>query len=220
MSEPHEEQQPESPERNEAIRQGPPEGEVTSQPGASSSKAEAGAVEPTGEQGEPAQETPESSTSSPDRRIFLATASSIGMAGGLLAGYGTLAYMAGRFLYPSGAGKRVWLFVNKVDAIGDGEVVQFETPSGQSIAITRQGTSGTVEDFLALSSVCPHLGCRVHWETAKTRFFCPCHNGAFDARGKATEGPPAEEGQSLPRYQLRVDDNLLFIEVPVSPLTS
>ncbi|MBI4577262.1 MAG: Rieske 2Fe-2S domain-containing protein, partial [Planctomycetes bacterium] len=74
---------------------------------------------------------------------------------------------------------------------------------------------GAVEDFLALSSTCPHLGCRVHWEVQNRRFFCPCHNGSFDAAGRATGGPPAEAGQSLPRYALRLEGGLLFIELPV-----
>ena len=36
-----------------------------------------------------------------DRRTFLSTASSVAMAGGLLAGYGTLGVLAAQFLYPT-----------------------------------------------------------------------------------------------------------------------
>jgi Rieske Fe-S protein len=123
-----------------------------------------------------------------DRRTFL-RASSLAMAGGLAAGYGTLGYMAGRFLYPSQPQQRIWLFVAEVDRLQVGKVFPYRTPAGQTISITRREEEGTVEDFLALSSTCPHLGCQVHWEPANTRFFCPCHNGVFDPEGKATEGP-------------------------------
>jgi len=77
-----------------------------------------------------------------------------------------------------------------------------------------------VGDFLALSSTCPHLGCQVYWESNKSRFFCPCHNGAFDSQGNATEGPPAKAKQQLLRFSLMVENGLLFIQVPTESITS
>jgi Rieske Fe-S protein len=59
----------------------------------------------------------------------------------------------------------------------------------------------------------------VHWQSQDSRFFCPCHNGAFDPTGKAIAGPPAEAGQSLPRYPVRVESGMVFIEIPDSPLS-
>jgi hypothetical protein len=64
------------------------------------------------------------------------------------------------------------------------------------------------------------LGCQVRWEPQNNRYFCPCHNGTFDTTGKATGGPPGEAGQSLPRYGLRIDSGLLYIEVPVEHLST
>jgi cytochrome b6-f complex iron-sulfur subunit len=93
-------------------------------------------------------------------------------------------------------------------------------PTGERITLARRGAGGSAEDFVALSSTCPHLGCQVHWEPQNERFFCPCHNGAFDPQGHAIAGPPFEAGQSLPRYPLEVRDGLLFIEVPVEGLTT
>ena len=87
-------------------------------------------------------------------------------------------------------------------------------PSGETINITRMAREGTADDFIALSSTCPHLGCQVRWEGQNDRFFCPCHNGVFDPSGKGIEGPPGDAGQSLPRYSLRIDDGLLHIAVP------
>lgn len=138
------------------------------------------------------------------------------MTGGLVAGYGMLGYMAGRYLYSGAAQDLAWLFVGEADKIKIGDVVNFQTPAGHKVTLTRRGNAGTAEDFLALSSTCPHLGCQVHWEPQNNRFFCPCHNGVFDPTGKATAGPPAEARQTLPYYPLKIEDGLVFIQAPVS----
>jgi cytochrome b6-f complex iron-sulfur subunit len=154
----------------------------------------------------------------PDRRRFLATSSGAAMTGGLLAGYGTFAYLAGRFLYPSQGAKLAWVFVVEANRMNKGDSLRYETPAGQTVTVTRRAADGTVDDFLALSSTCPHLGCKVHWEAQNNRFFCPCHNGVFDPSGKGTAGPPAEAGQSLSHFSLKIENGLLFIEIPLDTL--
>ena len=152
------------------------------------------------------------------RRSFLQILSSLIMGGGLAASYGTLCAYAGRFLFPSTKGATMWQFVSTVDQLQSGDSVPFTTPFGAKVVVARQGEEGTADDFIALSSVCPHLGCAVHWESQNNRFFCPCHNGAFDASGKPTEGPPAAANQELTRFPLRVENGLLYIEVPTEGL--
>ncbi len=149
-----------------------------------------------------------------DRRRFLKTAATVGMTGGLVAGYGTFGAVAGRYLYPAEDRPMTWMFVAELTAMAAGASRTFLGPSGERIAIARQGDGGTADDFVALSSTCPHLGCQVFWQAAENRFFCPCHNGMFDPSGKATAGPPAKAGQALSRYELKVDRGLLFIRVP------
>ncbi|MFO0951468.1 MAG: Rieske (2Fe-2S) protein [Isosphaeraceae bacterium] len=134
---------------------------------------------------------------------------------GLGGGYGTLAAMAARYLYPSRPEPRGWLFAARLDGLAPGESVAYVTPAGDPVSITRRGEGATADDFIALSSTCPHLGCRVHWEAVGRRFFCPCHNGTFDPSGVATGGPPLASGKDLPRYPLRVEGGLLFINVPL-----
>ncbi|KAF0241437.1 MAG: menaquinol-cytochrome c reductase iron-sulfur [Planctomycetota bacterium] len=153
-----------------------------------------------------------------DRRGFLSRASSIAMGAGLVGGYGVFAAMAGRFLYPARPSLKGWLFVIDVASMKPGASLTYTAPDGATIAVARQGLTGQVGDFIALSSTCPHLGCKVHWEGQNQRFFCPCHNGAFDPSGKAIAGPPKEAGQSLGRYPLRIENGLLFIEVPLEGL--
>lgn len=135
---------------------------------------------------------------------------------GLAGGYGMFGALAARYLYPAHPAGKQWLFVARLADFSPGQTLSWQTPAGQRVAITRLGETGTVADFIALSSVCPHLGCQVHWEQPKQRFFCPCHNGAFDPQGVATEGPPAEAHQKLAQFPLQVENELLFIEVPVA----
>jgi Rieske Fe-S protein len=137
------------------------------------------------------------------------------MAGGLAAGYGTFVAMAGRFLYPAGPSAVGWMYVARVDALKPGDSLVYRAPSGATIVVARQSDSGDADDFIALSSVCPHLGCQVNWESQNNRFFCPCHNGVFNPQGTATSGPPAASGQSLARYPLSIEEGLLYIEVPL-----
>ncbi len=63
-------------------------------------------------------------------------------------------------------------------------------------------------DFIAMSNVCTHLGCRVRWIADEDRFFCPCHNGQFDRQGNVISGPPP---RALNRYEVRVDGDEMQI---------
>jgi len=150
-----------------------------------------------------------------ERRSFLQRLAGWSMLGGLIGGYGAFATVAGRYLMPARPPRRRWLFVAHTNDIAPGQSMTFRMPDGARVAIARRGSKSNVEDFLALSSTCPHLGCQVHWETKNSRFFCPCHNGAFDPNGVAIAGPPKEGGQSLESFPLRVSKNLLYVEAIV-----
>ena len=152
------------------------------------------------------------------RRTWLSRVSSAVMALGLTLGYGMFGTVIGWFLYPAKASSRTWQFLADLGTFGIGESVTYEAPAGQKIVVTRLADKGVPEDFIALSSVCPHLGCQVHWESNNDRFFCPCHNGSFDKAGQPVSGPPKDSNQPLPRYPLRVENRLLFIEVPMEAL--
>jgi Rieske Fe-S protein len=140
------------------------------------------------------------------------------MAAGLAGGYGMFCHVAGRFLYPARALPTRWLYVVEASRLNVGDSLSYRTPGGASVSVTRRAAEGTAADFVALGSVCPHLGCHVHWEPQHNRFFCPCHNGIFDPAGKATAGPPAEAGQSLPKFPLKIEKGLLFIGVAETPV--
>jgi len=154
----------------------------------------------------------------PGRRIFLKRLLGWSMVAGLVASYGSLATMAVRFVYPSRPLKKGWVYVAQVNAVEPGTALPYQAPDGATINIARRGASGDISDFIALSSVCPHLGCRVHWQPQQDRFFCPCHNGIFNISGVATAGPPFQAGQSLQQYPLKIQNGLLYIEVNLEKL--
>ncbi|MBE3117452.1 MAG: Rieske (2Fe-2S) protein [Candidatus Atribacteria bacterium] len=63
-------------------------------------------------------------------------------------------------------------------------------------------------DYIAMSNICTHLGCRIRWITDQDKFFCPCHNGVFDKQGNVVSGPPP---RPLDRYETKVENDQLFI---------
>ena len=150
------------------------------------------------------------------RRAFLNRISMAAMLGGLASGYGMLAAIAGRYLFPLRQDVP-WLFVTQARGIAAGQSLSFVSPGGMTVVIKRTAESPAeprTEDFVALSSTCPHLGCRVHWEPTNDRFFCPCHNGEFDPTGRPTGGPVLAANQHLPRYPLKIENGLLFLQIP------
>jgi len=76
------------------------------------------------------------------------------------------------------------------------------TSTNMMYALTDDGKSFTV-----LSNVCTHLGCRVHWESGKNAYLCPCHGGVFDKEGRVLAGPPP---RPLDRYEVKIEDGALY----------
>ncbi len=63
-------------------------------------------------------------------------------------------------------------------------------------------------DFLALSNVCTHLGCRVTWNEENQDYPCPCHEAQFDINGDVISGPPP---RPMDKYETKVEEGTLFI---------
>jgi menaquinol-cytochrome c reductase iron-sulfur subunit len=65
------------------------------------------------------------------------------------------------------------------------------------------------QEFVVMSNVCTHLGCRVRWIPEKDGFYCPCHNGVFAKDGSVVSGPPP---RALDRFEVKVEDGVLFVK--------
>ncbi len=168
-------------------------------------------------EGRAGSEQREGRSPAPERRRFLAQTA---MAGGLVAGYGLFAAHAARYLYGPTSHPRHWQYAARVEDLKPGESREFEAADGSTVALTRMGEGETEEDFVALSNVCPHLGCIVHWEAQNDRYFCPCHNGTFDRFGRPTGGPPKADDTPLTRFDLKIEGGLVYIDVPPRTLAS
>jgi Rieske Fe-S protein len=141
------------------------------------------------------------------RRDFMAN---VFMGAGLVTSHVFAAGLAIRYLYPVQNDQKQRLFVGLRSEIPPGSAFTYEAPGGKTINIVR-GTKG----FIALSDVCPHLGCRVHWESRTKEFVCPCHDGHFDANGAPVSGPPAEMKAGLPKYDIVTDGDIIYLELEV-----
>lgn len=63
-------------------------------------------------------------------------------------------------------------------------------------------------DYVAMSNICTHLGCRVRWIDDQGQFFCPCHNAIFGKDGSVVEGPPP---RALDQFEVKVEDETIYI---------
>ncbi len=149
------------------------------------------------------------------RRSFL----SLAVMGALLAAaYGFFATILARFLYPVGKKtNRKAMFVAYAEKLPPGASHSVTTPRGEQILLTNTGQlqPGENHGYIAFSSRCPHLGCKVHYEPKKEQFICPCHQGAFNQKGIALAGPPAQAKQRLSSYPVRTDGNAIYLLVEV-----
>ncbi len=65
---------------------------------------------------------------------------------------------------------------------GDSAIVEAE---GETFAAWRAPDG----ELFAVSNVCTHVGCKVHWNSVETTWDCPCHGSRFRPDGTVVEGP-------------------------------
>jgi len=65
------------------------------------------------------------------------------------------------------------------------------------------------QEFVAMSNICTHLGCKVRWIPEEDGFFCPCHNGVFARDGSVVSGPPP---RALDRFETKIEGGNLYIK--------
>jgi Rieske Fe-S protein len=89
-----------------------------------------------------------------------------------------------------------------VDAIREGQAVQFNAPPTSGFVMTDGGgvnAAGNITfggylarshgQLRAFAITCPHLGCSYGLNADSTRFLCPCHGSQFSLAGQVLHGP-------------------------------
>ncbi len=71
-------------------------------------------------------------------------------------------------------------------APGEGKILEVD---GKKVAVYRE-ESGACH---AVSPVCTHVGCHVHWNRAERSWDCPCHGSRFSPTGKVLNGPAMKD---------------------------
>jgi menaquinol-cytochrome c reductase iron-sulfur subunit len=149
-----------------------------------------------------------------NRRDFLATVTwAIGALLGAGLGIPAVAYIIGPTLQHEQM--EVWI------PVGSTSKVELGTPTLFKANIVRQTGWITNEeqlsaylltedgrDYVAMSNICTHLGCRVRWIADQSQFFCPCHNAIFAKDGSVVSGPPP---RPLDRFEVKVEAGTLYI---------
>lgn len=137
------------------------------------------------------------------------------MSGAIAAGVGVPAifYVAGPA--QEQGGEQDWIRLGSVNSVDTGSQTLMKatverragyltTTEELSVFVSTENGS----EFIALSNICTHLGCRVRWVEEQDGFFCPCHNAIFGPDGSVQTGPPP---RPLDRFETKVEDGQIFI---------
>lgn len=116
-------------------------------------------------------------------------------------GLGSLGYGLYCFLAPGGGAASPFEVPLSQIPVGGSYPFQY----GNSAAVLIQEEEGS---FRALSLVCTHLACTVFWNPEKKEFYCPCHDGLFDAEGRVLSGPPPSP---LERLKVQVKGDIVLV---------
>ena len=147
-----------------------------------------------------------------DRREFMSAATwAIGILIGAGMGIPAAAYIIGPTLQDEG--EQEWIRLGSTSKVELGTPTLFkakvEKQTGWIVneeEITVYVYTQDGRDYLVMSNICTHLGCRVRW--IKDQFFCPCHNGVFNNAGEVISGPVP---RPLDRFEVMIEDDQLLI---------
>jgi nitrite reductase/ring-hydroxylating ferredoxin subunit len=80
------------------------------------------------------------------------------------------------------AGQGFWSPVAMVADVAPGAAVRFSTAAFDGYVVNDGG------EIRALSSVCTHMGCTLHFRSDWQDLRCPCHGASFDLKGELANG--------------------------------
>ncbi len=74
----------------------------------------------------------------------------------------------------------------------------------------RRDSEGTLP--IAISSICPHLGCGVHWDTSADNYLCPCHNSEFKIDGAIADPASSPSPRGLDHLAVEVRGSDIWVD--------
>ncbi len=149
----------------------------------------------------------------PSRREFLSLVTA-GIAAFISAAMGipAVAYIVGPSLRKK---TEDWIDLGSTSKVALGEPTLFKAKiEHQAGWITEQKELSVYvltedgREYIAMSNICTHLGCRIRLVDEADQFYCPCHVGIFDKQGNVVSGPPP---RPLDRYAIKVEEGQISI---------
>ncbi|HQO34499.1 MAG TPA: Rieske 2Fe-2S domain-containing protein [bacterium] len=126
----------------------------------------------------------------------------------LVPGFAIAAKYLLRFLVPEKSQRSEQVLIGNLENLRIGTSQFLKAVHGNDLIAVRISQ----DEVKVFSSVCTHLGCRVHWDSIEGNFLCPCHMGRFNTNGEVIGGPPPIP---LPAFPVKIDGNHLYVTVPV-----
>ncbi len=96
-------------------------------------------------------------------------------------------------------------FVSELDEKG---FVGAKEIGASGVAVIRDPADA--EAVVAVTSMCPHQGCHVEWDTELGLFDCPCHGSQFDSGGALKDGPA---DKPLNPVEAKIDGDVVLVKV-------
>jgi menaquinol-cytochrome c reductase iron-sulfur subunit len=90
--------------------------------------------------------------------------------------------------------------------------IQIEQVDGWRKAVSEKAvyvTKDSQGQLRVLTSICPHLGCTVPWNSNKNQFICPCHGAVYAPDGSRISGPALRGMDAL---ETSVEDGRLMVK--------
>lgn len=99
----------------------------------------------------------------------------------------------------------VWFAVGPIDKIANQSAIAFDAGAVPAFVL-RDGQS-----VRALSRVCTHMGCLLHYNAAERELDCPCHGAVFDLQGHVAPEYNTMSLPPLPSIDVRVENGTIYV---------